>query len=48
MFQGQIRALALRVLREILRKQTDRFRDYAELTILRILEAHKDPVREVR
>ena len=47
-FQGHIRALALRVLREILRHQPVRFRDYAELTILKILEAHKDPVKEVR
>ncbi|XP_021373909.1 CLIP-associating protein 1-like isoform X9 [Mizuhopecten yessoensis] len=44
---GQVRALALRVLREILRNQPQRFRDYAELTTLRILEAHKDSVREV-
>lgn len=38
-----IRALALRCLREILRHQPRRFCDYAELTTLRILEAHKDP-----
>ncbi|KAL3837045.1 hypothetical protein ACJMK2_022432 [Sinanodonta woodiana] len=44
---GQIRALSLRVLREILRHQARRFQDYAELTSLRILEAHKDPVKEV-
>ncbi|KAJ8307405.1 hypothetical protein KUTeg_015489 [Tegillarca granosa] len=44
---GHIRALALRVLREILRNQPSRFRDYAELTTLRILEAHKDSMREV-
>lgn len=41
--QVQIRALALKCLREILRHQPRRFCDYAELTTLRILEAHKDP-----
>lgn len=45
--QGHIRALALRVLREILKNQPSRFKDYTELTILRILEAHKDSEREV-
>lgn len=40
--EPSIRALALRVLREILRNQPERFKDYAELTILKILEAHKD------
>ncbi|XP_052685958.1 CLIP-associating protein 1-like isoform X4 [Crassostrea angulata] len=44
---GHIRALALRVLREILKNQPSRFKDYTELTILRILEAHKDTEREV-
>ncbi|KAK3106105.1 hypothetical protein FSP39_012814 [Pinctada imbricata] len=44
---GHIRALSLRVLREILRNQPNRFKDYAELTILRVLEAHKDTVRDV-
>ncbi len=39
--QGRIRAMAVRVLREILRYQPERFRDYAELTILKVLEAHK-------
>jgi hypothetical protein len=38
----KIRAIALRCLREILRHQPRRFCDYAELTTLRILEAHKD------
>ena len=46
-FQGHIRALALRVLREILRHQPERFRGYAELTIIKILEAHKDPEKDV-
>ncbi|XP_068165253.1 CLIP-associating protein 1-B-like isoform X2 [Antennarius striatus] len=42
-----IRALALRVLKEILRNQPDRFKNYAELTIMKTLEAHKDCHREV-
>ncbi|XP_053266185.1 CLIP-associating protein 2 isoform X2 [Podarcis raffonei] len=42
-----IRALALKVLREILRHQPARFRNYAELTIMKTLEAHKDPHKEV-
>ncbi|XP_054065880.1 CLIP-associating protein 1 isoform X8 [Rissa tridactyla] len=42
-----IRALALRVLREILRNQPARFRNYAELTIMKTLEAHKDSHKEV-
>lgn len=46
-FQHAIRALALKVLREILRHQPARFRNYAELTIMKTLEAHKDPHKEV-
>ncbi|XP_056877431.1 CLIP-associating protein 2 isoform X33 [Takifugu flavidus] len=42
-----IRTLALRVLREILNKQPWRFKNYAELTIMKALEAHKDPHKEV-
>ncbi|XP_041759406.2 CLIP-associating protein 2 isoform X5 [Coregonus clupeaformis] len=42
-----IRALALRVLREILSRQPWRFKNYAELTIMKALEAHKDPQKEV-
>ncbi|XP_036001008.1 CLIP-associating protein 2 isoform X30 [Fundulus heteroclitus] len=42
-----IRSLALRVLREILGKQPWRFKNYAELTIMKALEAHKDPHKEV-
>ncbi|XP_060915440.1 CLIP-associating protein 2 isoform X28 [Labrus mixtus] len=42
-----IRTLALRVLREILSKQPWRFKNYAELTIMKSLEAHKDPHKEV-
>ncbi|XP_041104290.1 CLIP-associating protein 2-like isoform X25 [Polyodon spathula] len=42
-----IRALALRVLKEILNRQPARFKNYAELTIMKTLEAHKDPHKEV-
>ncbi|XP_055012939.1 CLIP-associating protein 2 isoform X2 [Boleophthalmus pectinirostris] len=42
-----IRTLALRVLSEILNKQPWRFKNYAELTIMKALEAHKDPHKEV-
>ncbi|XP_061782320.1 CLIP-associating protein 1a [Nerophis lumbriciformis] len=42
-----IRALALRVLKEILRNQPTRFKNYAELTIMKTLEAHKDSHKEV-
>ncbi|XP_056226628.1 CLIP-associating protein 1-B-like isoform X1 [Seriola aureovittata] len=42
-----IRALALRVLKEILRNQPARFKNYAELTIMKALEAHKDSHKEV-
>lgn len=42
-----IRALAFKVLREILRNQPARFKNYAELTIMKTLEAHKDPHKEV-
>ncbi|KAM6974749.1 CLIP-associating protein 2 isoform 35-T35 [Tautogolabrus adspersus] len=42
-----IRTLALRVLREILSKQPWRFKNYAELTIMKSLEAHKDHHKEV-
>ncbi|XP_077159228.1 CLIP-associating protein 2 isoform X13 [Paroedura picta] len=45
--EHSIRALALKVLREILRHQPARFRNYAELTIMKTLEAHKDPHKEV-
>lgn len=46
--QHVIRALALRVLKEILNRQPWRFKNYAELTIMKTLEAHKDPHKEVR
>ncbi|XDV51154.1 hypothetical protein PO909_020083 [Leuciscus waleckii] len=42
-----IRALALRVLKEIMRGQPARFKNYAELTIMKTLEAHKDCHKEV-
>lgn len=35
------------MLREILNKQPWRFKNYAELTIMKALEAHKDPHKEV-
>lgn len=47
MWQHTIRALALRVLKEILRNQPARFKNYAELTIMKTLEAHKDSHKEV-
>ncbi|GAB1609449.1 CLIP-associating protein 1-B-like isoform X4 [Argonauta hians] len=43
----KIRGLTLCVLRDILHNQPTRFKDYAELTILKVLEAHKDLIREV-
>ncbi|KRY21969.1 CLIP-associating protein 1-B [Trichinella patagoniensis] len=42
-----IRAAALPVLKEICTRQPQRFQDYAELTILKLLDAHKDPERKV-
>uniref|UniRef100_A0AAV2JYI0 TOG domain-containing protein n=2 Tax=Knipowitschia caucasica TaxID=637954 RepID=A0AAV2JYI0_KNICA len=42
-----IRAMALRVLKEILKNQPGRFKNYAELTIMKTLEAHKDSHKEV-
>ncbi|XP_077994034.1 CLIP-associating protein 1-like isoform X4 [Glandiceps talaboti] len=42
-----IRALALRTLRELIKNQPDRFVEYAELTILKVLEAHKDTQKDV-
>jgi len=39
--------MALRVLREMVRCEPERFHSYAELTILKLLEAHKDDVKEV-
>ena len=45
---GVIRALSLRLLCELLIRQTSFFLDYIELTILRILEASKDSEKEVQ
>ncbi|XP_041372233.1 CLIP-associating protein 1-like isoform X7 [Gigantopelta aegis] len=45
---GNIRMIAINVLREILKIRPHLFKEYAELTILRILKAHKDPVYEVK
>ena len=42
-----IRALVLRVLREFLKHQHHRFQQYAEITILKTLEAHKDSHKDV-
>ncbi|KAL8621733.1 hypothetical protein ACOMHN_061868 [Nucella lapillus] len=39
---------ALIVFRSILKRQAARFKDYAELTILKICEAHKDPSKDVQ
>lgn len=44
---SSIRALSLRVLSEFLRCHAERFQEYVELTVVRSLEAHKDPVKEV-
>uniref|UniRef100_T1IXA2 TOG domain-containing protein n=1 Tax=Strigamia maritima TaxID=126957 RepID=T1IXA2_STRMM len=44
---GSVRALSLRILCDMLRKQTSRFQGFAELTVLKILEAHKDAEKDV-
>ncbi|ESO94352.1 hypothetical protein LOTGIDRAFT_118703 [Lottia gigantea] len=44
---AMIRSFSLRVLQEILKKESGRFSEYAELTIFRILEAQKDSAKEV-
>ena len=46
--KGHTRSLSLRALKELLKYQPCRFTDYAELTIMKVLDAHKDPVKEVR
>ena len=38
---------AMIVFRSILKRQSYRFKEYAELTILKICEAHKDPSKHV-
>jgi len=45
---GTIRAYALRVMCDLLMRQTKFFQDYIELVILRILEASKDNEKEVQ
>ena len=39
--------MSLRVLQELLRAQPNRFWDYTELTIIKILESHRDPEKPV-
>uniref|UniRef100_A0A5S6QS55 TOG domain-containing protein n=1 Tax=Trichuris muris TaxID=70415 RepID=A0A5S6QS55_TRIMR len=43
----EVRAYALPVLKEICTRQPQRIRGYAEVTILKLLDAHKDPERDV-
>lgn len=43
-----VRMDALIVFRSILKRQSALFKDYAELTILKICEAHKDPSKHVQ
>ncbi|XP_072307586.1 CLIP-associating protein 1-B-like [Eucyclogobius newberryi] len=45
--EHSIRALSLRLMKEILKNQPLRFKNYAELTIMKTLEAHKDSHKEV-
>lgn len=47
LLQALIRAQALQVLRELIKWEKDRFDNYAELTILNVLQAHKDSNKEV-
>lgn len=44
---GSIRAMAVKALCELLKRQSQWFQDYVEFTILKILEAHKDEEKEV-
>ncbi|XP_076456225.1 CLIP-associating protein 1-A-like isoform X9 [Babylonia areolata] len=43
-----MRVDAMVVFRSILKRQAPRFRDYAELTILKVCEAHRDPSKDVQ
>ncbi|KAL8570188.1 hypothetical protein ACOMHN_030983 [Nucella lapillus] len=43
-----MRVDAMVVFRSILKRQAPRFRDYAELTILKVCEAHRDPCKDVQ
>ena len=45
--QALIRAQALQVLRELIKWEKNRFETYAELTILNVIQAHKDSNKEV-
>lgn len=45
--EAETRRFALKVLQELLRAQPHRFSEYVELTILRVLEAHRDPEKPV-
>ncbi|CAM1312763.1 CLASP1 (predicted) [Pycnogonum litorale] len=45
--EPSIRAQALKSLCQLLKKQSQRFQSYIELTLLKILEAHKDTEKEV-
>jgi len=40
--------MVLKILKEMLQRQSDRFMPYVELTILRLLEFEKDMDKEVR
>ncbi|XP_035227024.1 CLIP-associating protein 2-like isoform X4 [Stegodyphus dumicola] len=42
-----VKTLALKALRELIKTKADYFQDYIELTLLRILEAHKDTDNDV-
>ena len=42
-----MRALSLRILGELLQRQSERFKPYSELTILKLLEFEKDEDKEV-
>lgn len=45
--EPSVRALSLRVMKELLRNQPLRFNNYTELTVMKTLEAHKDSHKEV-
>jgi len=46
--QTELKMIALRVLREMLRFLPNHFENYAEITLIHILELHKDGSKEVR
>lgn len=45
--EPSVRALSLRVMKELLKSQPLRFNNYTELTVMKTLEAHKDSHKEV-